>query len=787
MADDIIPSTGDASELYRAKIVIDVDDSAANEKAKGIEETFKKAFNNIDKVAQRFKNEKVDKTVKVKDEATTKLEKINSSLKKIGAMSVSAIVKIKDGTKTVLSGIMNRIRAVGRALASPLGMLGIGVSAAGLFEGLIKQPLEVSSEREQMQMGFATMLGSLDKAKTLMTELRNYANVTPFQTSTLADSTKMLLQYGVQMKDIVPDLKMLGDVSLGNTEKFMELSHAFAEIQGRGKLTGIELREMVNSGFNPLKVMSEKTGKSLDELQKEMEKGAISAADVSKAFQEATSKGGLFYNAMKTQSRTLQGLWSTLKDAFYNNILFPWGEGIRKVLEPKVAKLTDWLTDPKNTAKIEKWGKELERISGEATKWILDKFEGVGKFIQERYLDNPAFQKLSSQGKVDFVISYLGNALSKWFARETPAIVHYGLMIGTQLISAMAQGVTAAVAGHPLLGFLLGTYIGLKTGNLYIGLTVGISLAVVPPILKWLYEMGNKTSPYIPGTSSYTDRRLEEETKAMNWRQPKGHSYNITKPTNAPSGYGTLDWLNPDSGRNLSITVAVKEKASAFMKWLYSEGHAINKDIIAPVKEKASALVQWLYNKGLPINKLITTVIEEKVSAFIRWLYNEGHDIYKTIVASIRADIPPILQWIYNKWGQITSIFNGGAGSSAGDKRSAWNALHGEAYAEGGIITSPRFGLVGEAGPESIIPHKRDSNSAGLWLETGKRLGLIPHAGFNLVPATNAGSAVINLNFDTSNLVGQIIVNNKNEINNSIDNIANAFASEIKKTLQNLA
>ena len=47
-------------------------------------------------------------------------------------------------------------------------------------------------------------------------------------------------------------------------------------------------------------------------------------------------------------------------------------------------------------------------------------------------------------------------------------------------------------------------------------------------------------------------------------------------------------------------------------------------------------------------------------------------------------------------------------------------------YASGGIIDQPEFALVGEAGPESIIPLSagKRSRALSLWEETGKRLGV---------------------------------------------------------------
>ena len=111
-------------------------------------------------------------------------------------------------------------------------------------------------------------------------------------------------------------MKAIGDVAAGDKEKFKSLTLAFGQVSSAGKLTGQDLLQMINAGFNPLQVISEKTGKSMSELKDEMAKGNISARDVAEAFAIATGEGGKFNNMMDKQSQTLEGLKSTLGDEF---------------------------------------------------------------------------------------------------------------------------------------------------------------------------------------------------------------------------------------------------------------------------------------------------------------------------------------------------------------------------------------------------------------------------------------------------------------------------------------
>lgn len=171
-----------------------------------------------------------------------------------------------------------------------------------------------NSQMEQYMAGFETMLGSADKATKHINELKEFAAKTPFEMSDLAQASTTLQAFGVDVKEVTPDLKMLGDISLGNKEKFNGLALVFGQVKSQGKLMGQDLMQMINNGFNPLLIISKKTGKSMSQLKDEMSKGKITYEMVADAMKTATSEGGMFAGAMDKQSRTMSGLISTIKD-----------------------------------------------------------------------------------------------------------------------------------------------------------------------------------------------------------------------------------------------------------------------------------------------------------------------------------------------------------------------------------------------------------------------------------------------------------------------------------------
>ena len=192
------------------------------------------------------------------------------------------------------------------------GNLSLFVTAPLLAIGVAA--VKSSANMEMLQASFEVMLGSAEKASNLMADLKDLAASTPFEVNGLAEASKTLLQFGIENEKVIPTLKQLGDISGGNSAKLQSLALVFGQIQSTGKLMGQDLLQLINAGFNPLQVISEKTGRTMSDLKDAMSKGAISAGQVSEAFKIATSEGGRFFNGMSVASKTLSGLTSTLSD-----------------------------------------------------------------------------------------------------------------------------------------------------------------------------------------------------------------------------------------------------------------------------------------------------------------------------------------------------------------------------------------------------------------------------------------------------------------------------------------
>ena len=189
------------------------------------------------------------------------------------------------------------------------------IGGAGVLKALGSEMIRVRGEFQAADTAIETLLGNKEKANTLMSQVREFAKVSPLEFSDVTAATQMMLGFNIEAEKVPRFLSAIGDVSMGNTQKFNSLTLAFSQMSATGKLMGGDLNQMINAGFNPLQQISEKTGKSIATLKDEMSKGAISAEMVQQAFIDTTSAGGRFYQMSENASKTINGQLSMMQDS----------------------------------------------------------------------------------------------------------------------------------------------------------------------------------------------------------------------------------------------------------------------------------------------------------------------------------------------------------------------------------------------------------------------------------------------------------------------------------------
>lgn len=240
--------------------------------------------------------------------------------------------KQKEATQT----LKDSFGSLGKAMTVGVTLPLVAMATAGV---------KYNAELESYNANLTTLLGGNKKqAEELLQTLKETAKTTPYETSQLVKATQTMMAFGVSAKGAQKYLNQIGDISMGNAEKLSGLTLAFSQVQSAGKLTGQDLLQMINQGFNPLNIISKETGESMASLKERMSQGGVSAQEVAKAFKIATSKGGLFYKGMDKGSKTTKGRISTLKDSF-KGMAGSLTKSLLPVLQKLVVSLTkvfDW-------------------------------------------------------------------------------------------------------------------------------------------------------------------------------------------------------------------------------------------------------------------------------------------------------------------------------------------------------------------------------------------------------------------------------------------------------------
>lgn len=220
-------------------------------------------------------------------------------------------------SRSILQGIGRTAEQEGNKIDAAFNRIGktiVGVFTVQQAANYARQIVNVRGEIESLQKSFEILAGKQWGAK-LFADIKDFAVNTPMMMNDIAKGAQTLLSFNVAAEEVMPILRAIGDISMGDAQKFNSLALAFSQMSSTGKLMGQDLLQMINAGFNPLSVIAEKTGKSIGELKEEMSAGSLSADKIKQAFMDATSEGGKFYNMLETQSKGIKGSISNLQGA----------------------------------------------------------------------------------------------------------------------------------------------------------------------------------------------------------------------------------------------------------------------------------------------------------------------------------------------------------------------------------------------------------------------------------------------------------------------------------------
>lgn len=235
-------------------------------------------------------------------------DRLTDALNK-GAISQSTYNRILEKKSDLLKGATTSLQSMSREMSGVI-LQYAGMSAA--FVGA-KNSLSLAATAETNKVALEVLTGSAEKAKMLFDGFIELDRSSPLSRQDFSKASQTLVGYGFAASSTLPVLKQLSEISVGNADRFQSLSLAFGQVTATGRLMGQEVLQMVNAGFNPLQEISRTTGRSMVDLKRDMEAGAISSGMVEDALRSATSEGGRFYEMNVKLAGTAAGQYAKMQ------------------------------------------------------------------------------------------------------------------------------------------------------------------------------------------------------------------------------------------------------------------------------------------------------------------------------------------------------------------------------------------------------------------------------------------------------------------------------------------
>ena len=237
-------------------------------------------------------------------EARLRLEKLEEGVKEMEKMLNDSMKSSQKETDKLQQSINNLAKGA---------MAFFTLSQAKAF---VSQVIEVRSQFQQLEISFGTMLKSKEKANALMAQMTELAAKTPFGLQEVSEGAKRLLAFQVPAEEVTETLRRMGDVASGLGVPMGQLIHVYGQVKAQGKLMTNDLYQFMNAGIPIIAELSKVVGKSETEIKDMVSAGKIGFPEVQAVIKNMTNEGGLFFNLMAEQSKSLGGQISNLGDSF---------------------------------------------------------------------------------------------------------------------------------------------------------------------------------------------------------------------------------------------------------------------------------------------------------------------------------------------------------------------------------------------------------------------------------------------------------------------------------------
>lgn len=264
-----------------------------------------------------------------------------------------------------------------------------------------------AAERENYKRNYASMTDD-ETGKKLYESIMKYGDTTPYDTSVMLGKGMKMLSYGIDKKNVPEFMDIIGNIAMGDANKFSGLSYAISQSMAAGKLNAQDKNQMVGYGFNPLEYVAKNKGISIAEASELMSDGKITSDMLVEALRTATSEGERYHDAVNAMSDTFSGLQGQLESA-KKNIEIAMGEGYnearKKGMEKEIEAYNGDLGEKMKNAYSMVGAYEAE-MENQYQQSIINAMQDATKRIEEEGLTGIEAEKVMWEAKTQAEIDY---------------------------------------------------------------------------------------------------------------------------------------------------------------------------------------------------------------------------------------------------------------------------------------------------------------------------------------------------------------------------------------------
>lgn len=625
------------------------------------------------------------------------------------------------GKDTSMSKLGKAARAAGKGLAiAGTAAAGLAATVAGMgLKGGLSRALDTEDAEILMrQLGASTE--DVDKA---IASVDKTFQGTPFKNPDGFNFSAQLQASGKALDQIERDLRTTSNVTALTLDKdFEQVSDIFLQMSAQGQVTAQDMNRLATQGFPIREILGEALEMSGDELMNMVSSGELTYDQLMEVLDGVEDLDGAAEN-MGDSTRVawknfLEG-FSQVGEAFVKNFLPPMREGFQALYD-----LVSDLIGP-----AEEWGEALGESLQEGVDWLVDAIDAFrdGEASVGGFLDSVSplldilgtLWDLISQLREPLweVASVLGDALADILPVVADALLDVGDVVADLLADLLPVIADVLVDIADVAADLVPPLADLI---MMIGEFLQSALEEVQPFLVTLVELlGDALAEALPELMPLIELLIEFLVDLFEALEPL-----------LPSLGDLLEALIPLLDPFMELVEELLPPLVELLEELLPVAIEIVEDnidiLIDTIVFIIDTLTNWLdmlfevrdglmdfANGNATVGDLISDTWET-VTSFIG-------DQWSNIVNTLGSITSTMTQPFKDAFNAIASYWNSTVGSLSftvpdwvpGMGGKGWSPPNIPMLAEGGIVDRATLAMIGEAGPEAVIPLDKLGNMGG--------------------------------------------------------------------------